>query len=202
VKLDHSTFASAYVGQPPWDVGRPQPPFVAVADRLGGAVLDAGCGTGDTALFFAARGCRVTGIDFVEEAIRRAWRKAAEANVPAAFLVKDALTLADWAERFDAVIDSGLFHVFSDADRRRYVEGLAAVLKPGGRLYLMCFSAEELGTHGPRRVSRGELQGAFAGGWEIEAIEPTRVAVRPSLKDLTFSEGGPKAWFAVVRRTP
>jgi hypothetical protein len=51
-------------------------------------------------------------------------------------------------------------------------------------------------------VSREDLHAAFAGGWDIEVIEPTRGAVRPDLKDLTFSEGGPKAWFVVVRRTP
>jgi hypothetical protein len=40
------------------------------------------------------------------------------------------------------VIDSGLFHVFNDEDRRRYVEGLVTVFKPGGRIFLMCFSEE------------------------------------------------------------
>jgi 2-polyprenyl-3-methyl-5-hydroxy-6-metoxy-1,4-benzoquinol methylase len=32
-------------------------------------VLDAGCGTGENALFLAANGHQVTGIDFVDEAI-------------------------------------------------------------------------------------------------------------------------------------
>src|SRR5207253_11399733 len=109
-------------------------------DRISGSVLDAGCGTGDTALFFARRGCKVTGIDFLEVPIKRAQRKAAERGVQVTFLVKDALTLKDWSERFDNVIDSDLFHVFSDDDRPRYVAGLATVLKPGGRLFLMCFS--------------------------------------------------------------
>src|SRR5262249_1903247 len=132
---NRSTFESAYTGQAPWDIGRPQKPFIDVADRITGSILDAGCGTGDTALFFAGRGCKVTGIDFIEEAIRRAKRKAVERGLQVTFLVKDALTLKDWLERFDAVIDSGLFHVFSDEDRLRYVEGLATVLKPGGRLF-------------------------------------------------------------------
>jgi cyclopropane fatty-acyl-phospholipid synthase-like methyltransferase len=197
---DRSTFESAYAGQAPWDIGKPQKPFLDVADRITGWVLDAGCGTGDTALFFAGRGCQVTGIDFIEEAIRRAKRKAAERGVSATFLVKDALTLKDWSERFDNVIDSGLFHVFSDDHRRRYVEGLTAVLKPGGWLFLMCFSDEEPGEQGPRRVSRKELHAAFADGWNIESIEPTRVEVRPDFKDLNFSQGGPRAWFAVIRR--
>jgi cyclopropane fatty-acyl-phospholipid synthase-like methyltransferase len=197
---DRSTFESMYAGQAPWDIGRPQKPFIDSADRISGSILDAGCGTGDNALFFASRGHKVTGIDFIEEAINRANRKAAERGLSATFLVMDALALKDLPEVFDSVIDSGLFHVFSDEDRKRYVEGLATVLKPGGRLFLMCFSDEEPGTQGPRRVSKKELLDAFVEGWAIESIEPVRAEGRPDFKDFTFSEGGPKAWFAVIRR--
>lgn len=197
---DRNTFESAYAGQAPWDIGRPQKALLDVADQIAGSILDAGCGTGENALFFAGRACTVTGIDFIEEAINRARRKAAERGLPVTFLVRDALTLKDWTERFDNVIDSGLFHVFSEEDRRRYVEGLATVLKPGGRLFLLCFSDEEPGTQGPRRVSKAELYAAFAEGWNIESVEPSRYEVRPDLKDLAFSEGGPRAWFVVVRR--
>ena len=193
------TFEDAYAGQAPWDIGKPQKPFIEVADQITGSILDAGCGTGDAALFFAGRGNKVTGIDFLEEPIRRAKRKADERGLTATFLVMDALALKDLPEVFDNVIDSGLFHVFSDEDRRRYVDGLATVLKAGGRLFLLCFSDEEPGTQGPRRVSKKELHDAFAKGWTIESIEPIRVEVRPDLKE--FSEGGPKAWFVVVRRT-
>jgi cyclopropane fatty-acyl-phospholipid synthase-like methyltransferase len=198
---DRTTFETLYAGKAPWDIGKPQKPFIDVADRISGSVLDAGCGTGDTALFFAGRGCQVTGIDFLDVPIQRAKQKAAERGLTSTFLVKDALTLKNWAGRFDNVIDSGLFHVFSDDDRVQYVEGLATVLKPGGRLFLLCFSDEEPGTEGPRRVSKKELHDAFAQGWRIESIQATRVEVRPDFKEFTFSEGGPKAWFAVVKRT-
>jgi cyclopropane fatty-acyl-phospholipid synthase-like methyltransferase len=110
------------------------------------------------------------------------------------------MTLKDWSERFNNVIDSGLFHVFSDDDRKKYVEGLATVLKPSGRIFLACFSDEEPGTQGPRRISKKELHDAFAKGWAIESIQPVRFETRPDFKDFTFSEGGPKAWFVVVRR--
>jgi SAM-dependent methyltransferase len=192
-------FASMYAGQAPWDIGRPQPAFLAIADQVKGHVLDAGCGTGDHAIYFAGRGCQVTGIDFLEEAIRRAKKKAEGRNLPVTFFVKDALDLKALSERFDIAIDSGLFHVFSDADRQRYVEGLATVLKPGGKLFLSCFSEEEPGTVGPRRVTKKELHDAFRQGWVIESIEPARFEIVP-IKDMTFSEGGPKAWFAVIRR--
>src|SRR5947209_3165673 len=93
---NRATFESAYAGQAPWDIGRPQQALLDVADRITGSVLDAGCGTGENALYFAGRGCRVTGIDFLEEPIQRARRKAAERALAATFLVKDAVTLKDW----------------------------------------------------------------------------------------------------------
>ena len=197
---DKSTFASMYAGQPPWDIGKPQKPFIDVADQIGGSVLDAGCGTGETALFLASRGNQVTGIDFLEEPIKRAKQKAAERGVSVTFLVKDAMTLKDWSERFGNVIDSGLFHVFSDEDRKKYVAGLATILKSEGKVFLMCFSDDEPGTQGPRRVSKKELHDAFATGWTIESIQPIWFEIVPNFKEFTFSEGGPKGWFAVIRR--
>lgn len=151
---DRSSFENLYAGQPRWEIGRPQKAILDVADKITGSVLDAGCGTGENALFFASRGQRVTGIDFLAEPITLAKRKAAERGLTATFLVMDALALKELPEVFDNTIDSGLFHVFSDDDRRRYVEGLASVLKPGGRLFLLCFSDAEPGDQGPRRVSR------------------------------------------------
>ena len=110
---------------PPWDIGKPQPPFIAVADQVVSPMLDAGCGTGGTSVFFAARGEQVTGIDFVEEAIRRARIRARESGVPVEFLVKDAMTLRDWERQFATVIDSGLFHIYAGDEQRHYVQGLA-----------------------------------------------------------------------------
>ena len=111
----------------------------------------------------------------------------------------DALALKDLPEVFDSVIDSGLFHVFSDDDRRRYVEGQATVLKPGGRLFLLCFSDEEPGTQGPRRVSANEIRDVFADGWAVESIEPSRFEIRSDFVEMRFSDGGSKAWFVVAR---
>ncbi|HLJ97979.1 MAG TPA: class I SAM-dependent methyltransferase [Gemmataceae bacterium] len=197
---NRSTFEALYAGQAPWDIGRPQKAFLAVADRIQGSVLDAGCGTGETSLYFAARGCKVTGIDFLEVVIQRARDKAVQRGLAVTFLVKDALTLQDWGERFDHVLDSGLFHVFSDDDRKRYVAGLATVLRTGGTLFLMCFSDEEPGTQGPRRVSKQDLRAAFADGWVIESIEAVQIDVIANPQEFAFSPGGPKGWFAVIRR--
>src|SRR5689334_20725667 len=112
--VDRDTFEEFYAGPAPWEIGRPQGRFVAIADRVAGPVLDAGCGTGEHALFFAARGLRVVGIDFIEGAIGRALAKAAERGLAVEFLVKDATALGDWGERFASAIDCGLFHCLSD----------------------------------------------------------------------------------------
>ena len=198
--IDRTAFEHLYAGPAPWDIGRPQRQFVAIADRVASPVLDAGCGTGEHALYLAGRGHRVIGIDFVDEAIRRARAKATDRGLTVQFLVKDATQLGGWGERFASVIDWGLFHVFSDDDRRRYVAGLAQVLEPGGRLFLACFSDEEPGNEGPRRVSRQELYDAFADGWEVESVVPVHCEIHPEFTEMTFSEGGPKMWFAVIRR--
>jgi len=197
---NRSKFESAYAGQAPWDIGRPQKALIDLADQVTGSILDAGCGTGENALYFASRGHKVTGIDYLAGPINQAKQKVMERRLTATFLVLDALALKALPEVFDTVIDCGLFHVFDDEDRRRYVEGLETVLKLNGRLFLLCFSDEEPGTQGPRRVTRKEIEESFADGWKIESIAPTRFEVRPDLKDISFSEGGPKAWLAVVRR--
>jgi SAM-dependent methyltransferase len=197
---DRSHFENSYAGKPPWDMGKPQAASAESVDLVISPVLDAGCGTGENALFLAASGHQVTGIDFVDEAIRIARRKADERGLTVEFQVKDALELGDWDKRFATVIDSGLFHVFSDEDRIQYVAGLTHVTEPGARLLLLCFCDEEPGSHGPRRVSQREIHAAFHGAWAVENIRATLLDVRPDLEGISFSEGGPKAWFAIIRR--
>jgi len=198
--IGHGRFQSIYAGGAPWDIGKPQAALATAAAMITGSVLDVGCGTGEHALFFASRGCAATGIDFLEQPIALAKRKAAERGLAATFLVKDALTLGEWADRFDNIIDSGLFHVFSDEDRVRYTQGLKAILRPGGRLFLLCFSDQTPGTQGPRRISEKELCDAFREGWEIERIERAEFEVRPEMRAGQFSGQNPQGWAMVARR--
>lgn len=193
-------FDAMYERTPAWDIGRPQPEVVRLADagEIVGDVLDVGCGTGENAIFLAQRGHRVLGIDFSERPIELARGKAVAAAarpLDVEFRVHDALELASLQRRFEAIIDCGLFHTFSDAQRPVFVASLAAVSKPGGRLVLMCFSEAETRDRGPRRVTQAELRAAFAAGWRIERIEPMRFAVNPEM----YADGA-RAWLAVITR--
>src|SRR5512145_2113930 len=63
--------ASYHDGPAPWDIGAPQPAIVRLASKGGfaGAVLDAGCGTGENALHVASLGLSVLGVDVAETAL-------------------------------------------------------------------------------------------------------------------------------------
>jgi SAM-dependent methyltransferase len=183
---------------PPWDLGRPQPMVAAMAaeGRLAGDMLDAGCGTGEHSLLAAAGGARVFGVDLSEVAIERAREKAAQRGLSARFEAGDVLEIALPSAAFDVVLDSGLFHSFDDDGRVRYVDILRRVTRPGGLVYLMCFSDRQPGDWGPRRVTREELLAAFRDGWSIDSLEPSTFEIHPTM-DVTQVE----AWLLVARRT-
>jgi SAM-dependent methyltransferase len=191
-----SSFEEAYSGTPPWEIGRPQPLVVRLEDegRIVGAVLDAGCGTGENALFLSDRGHEVLGVDAAPTAVARATEKAQRRGSSARFVLHDALALDELGRTFDTAIDSGLFHTFSDEDRAGYVRALAAAVRPGGTALVMCFSEHEPDGWGPRRVTRNELMDAFADGWLIRSIKAERFAT-------TLSQDGAQAWLAEVERS-
>jgi ubiquinone/menaquinone biosynthesis C-methylase UbiE len=189
-------FEAAYASTPPWDIGRPQPPFASLAahGQLGARVLDVGCGTGEHALMAAAVGCEAVGVDVAPSAIRLAEAKAGERGVSARFVVGDARELERLGQEFDTVLDCGLFHVFDDEDRQPFVESLARVVRRGGTYWMLCFSEAEPGDWGPRRVTQAEIRTAFAEGWSVESIEPTEIHV-------TLRPEPVRSWLSQVERS-
>ena len=90
------------------------------------------------------------------------------------------------------MIDCGLFHTFSDEERLAFMRGLAEVLQAGGSLYLLCFSDEQPGTEGPRRVSQQEIRDTFYDGWKVKQIEPTHFESIPRPGGLEIRSRGAK----------
>ena len=189
--------ASYHDGPAPWDIGRPQPAIVRLAAEGGitGAVLDAGCGTGENALHVASLGVPVLGIDVAETALEIAREKAGARGYKAEFAAADAFQLARLGRRFDTVLDCGLFHTFDSDERPRYVASVGSVIERDGTFYVLCFSDEGPET-GPHPVSRETLRACFnpGTGWQIVAIEADRIHTR-------FHDNGAPAWLATIKRT-
>lgn len=189
-------FDTAYEGAPPWEIGRPQEDIVRLFERGGfkGLVLDVGCGTGANAIFLASRGLDVLGIDRVPAAIEKAKANAAAAGSKAEFKAHDALDLGKLKKKFDTVLDCGLFHVFSDDDRARYIKSLEKAVKNKGHLHILCFSDQEPGTDGPRRIGERELIELLnMKGWLVEEVAEARF-------ETNIHPDGARAWLATFQR--
>lgn len=185
-----------YASRPPWDIGFPQPAFAELAESgaLTGRVLDVGCGTGEHTLMAAALGLEATGVDLSALALQAAQRKARQRGLTARFLSHDALRLPELGELFDTALDSLVLHAFDGPHRAGYLDGLHAVLRPGGRLFVLCYSDRQAPQiKVPHTMSRQDLESCFANGWALDSIQPTQ-------SRSTVYTDGVAAWLATATR--
>jgi SAM-dependent methyltransferase len=188
--------ASYSKGPAPWDIGRPQPAIERLASEGGftGAVLDAGCGTGENTLHIAGLGLSVVGVDVAETALAIAREKANRRGIEVEFRAADAFHLEHLGRRFETVLDCGLFHTFNSDERQAYAASLALVTGHCGTLYVLCFSNDGPDT-GPHTITEEELKEAFSpcNGWNVSAVERDRIQTR-------FHVNGAPAWLATIKR--
>ncbi|MFJ6836162.1 class I SAM-dependent methyltransferase [Streptomyces sp. NPDC091209] len=180
-----------YAVRPPWEIGHPQPVFLDLArsGAIRGRVLDVGCGTGEHVLMCADLGLEATGVDLAATALAAARDKAQRRGAAVRFLHHDARRLTELGERFDTVLDSGLFHLLDPEDRAAFTTGLRDVLRPGGRYFMLCFSDRQprTGARGPHRLTRDDITAAFADSLRIDSIEPATI-------EITLDPAGIRAW--------
>jgi ubiquinone/menaquinone biosynthesis C-methylase UbiE len=94
--------------------------------------LDAGCGTGFLSFELAARGHRVTGVDFAPAMLAEARRKATERSVSVCFEEADAEHLPFPDASFDLAISRHVLWTLPHPEAA--VDEWIRVLRPGGRL--------------------------------------------------------------------
>jgi ubiquinone/menaquinone biosynthesis C-methylase UbiE len=98
--------------------------------------LDVGCGTGFLSLELAARGHRVTGIDFAPQMLAEAQRKAAtQEGLPVRFEEGDAEALRFSDASFDLVITRHVLWTLPHPEAA--IDEWIRVLRPGGRLAII-----------------------------------------------------------------
>ncbi len=124
----------------------------ALAPPAGGAVLDLACGYGRHAIGLAARGHRVTGVDFNPHYLAVAEQDARAAGAAVTWTQGDMRALP-FEREFDGVYSYFTsFGYFSDAENERVIAGVARALKSGGRFLLDMTNRDWILTHPQQRI--------------------------------------------------
>jgi SAM-dependent methyltransferase len=149
-----------------------QPPF--------GPALDLGCGSGVWSVALARRGWRVTGVDNVPKALRRARTRARDAGVDARFVSGDvtALRPADVGSGYRFLLDFECFNHLDDAERRAMGRALGALTAPDATMVLLVWAPGRRGPL-PRGASRDDIETAFP-EWAIVDEEAFDESVLPA----------------------
>lgn len=179
------------VGFHPWEDAAGHPPFVEKISELlareeegwtppYGLALDLGCGSGVWSVRLAKRGWRVTGLDIVRKALRRARDRVRSSGVEVRLLHGDVTDLraAGVGSGYRLVLDTGTFHGLDEAQRTAMGREVDAVASDEATVLLLAWRPGRRGPL-PRGASRAEIRAAFP-GWEITDVEPSHFeAPRP-----------------------
>jgi SAM-dependent methyltransferase len=165
----HTLFRLLYrLGFTPWD-GHPIAKNLQdlVEELPAGNALDLGCGTGDSAIYLAQHGWKVTGVDYVPTALEKGRAKTAATKASVDFVCADATKLSreGIGSDFQLIVDNGCLHNMSDGDRDAYVREVSAVAAPDARLLIVAFLPG--GRFGVRGVQPTEMERRFASGWTL-----------------------------------
>lgn len=181
-------------GHAPWDSGVVPPEIIAWMESAEGIkpgrALDLGCGTGTTSLYLAECGWDVVGVDFANNAIWQARKRARDQKLDhrAHFYAGNVtrLEFLPGDPPFDLVIDIGCLHSLTHNERTCYAENLARLTRPGAVFLLYSF------------MPRPDGRGIDATGLE-ELLHPAF-----DLVDMTLGQDSahptPSGWYT-LRRT-
>src|SRR5262245_57194988 len=141
-------------------------------DQLGlqsGRALDLGTGPGTQAMQLGQRGFDVTATDISQAAIQLAREKAGAQGLAVVGQPDDLLS-PRLTGPFDLIFDRRCFHVLPPERRQDYVSTITSLLRPGGYLFLKCFSHLQPGTQGPQRFTPEQIHTIFSSLLQVLSI--------------------------------
>ena len=139
----------------------------------GWTVLEFGCGTGTNAIELARRGFRVTAVDVVELAVRRAIEKARNAKLKVDFRVADVLN-DDVGGPYDILFDRGVYHCLRMENLKHFQNFLKQVTKPGSLWLSLAGNAKEELEQGPPVVNEKEIRSELGPLFDILELREFR----------------------------
>ncbi len=178
-------------GNVPWDHDDPPPEVLDFVPTLSpGRALDMGCGYGRASIYLAQMGWQVDGVDFVEQALVEARRRAAQAGVAPQFYQGNVTDLHFLSGPYDFVLDVGCAHNLDAAELHAYGNEVRRLLAPGGYYMLSARlgQKESPAEHGPRGLEEATVRTLFSEGFEL--LKMTRGTTRV-VNSSTWSSG----WF-------
>ncbi len=131
----------------------------AVTGVAPGAALDVATGQGRNALYLAAHGWKVTGIDIADEGLRQAREAATREKVPLDLVNTDVTTYDFGHDRWDLVT-----LIYAPSALKR-IPDIQRALRPGGLFVYEYFAPESPADDDA--AAPGQLKKQFADGWEI-----------------------------------
>ena len=167
-------------GDTPWEDEQPSDAMAELLRRYvkrGSKVLDVGCGLGTNAIWMAANGYIVQGVDISEAAVAQAAVRAAQAGITLRFQQMDFLSPHQWDSPFDTVVDRGCLHSLCSRDARAsFGKRVAESLMPGGLWINISGSADNPDPPGERerqgypRLSVADIVAASEGWFDVVEI--------------------------------
>ena len=159
-------------GIAPWErreVAETWQPILTGQDALKpGRALDIGCGTGRDAVYLTKHGWRVTGVDFAEDALAKARRRAADEGVQVEWVQGDVgrLDQLGLEPGYTLLYDFGCIQGLPEAARHGAVDGLTSLAAPDASLLMFAFKA---GRHIllPRGMDQEDVVALVGDGWDL-----------------------------------
>jgi len=112
--------------------------FDSAAAQKGDLVLDVGIGTGNLALIFLERGCRMVGLDPSSRMLQMAEDRLAEWKDQCSTQVCEDpfLAIPYPNDTFDVIVSTYSIHHLTDEQKRLAIREMKRVLKPSGRIVI------------------------------------------------------------------